>query len=170
MLAGAAQSGILVTNSFVGSVDTTGQRAILNPIAAWLVITQPKAMLGRDDVLGACQLTEVRLRVMKREAKAVERSFSGRVAALIGWPNKVREGGRRGRRRGARERPSDVSTVTSAACQTVHCGRSRPQKVRRKSANYQRLPTAQSVIRAGQQPVSTIVNDYRSRGAQFYDI
>lgn len=91
VLAGAAQSGILVTNSFVGSVDSSGQRAILNPIAAWLVITQPKAMLGRDDVLGACQLTEGRLRVMEREARAVERSFSGRVAALIGWPNKVRE-------------------------------------------------------------------------------
>jgi len=32
------------------------------------------------------------------------------------------------------------------------------------------LPTVLSVIRAGQTPVSTIVNDYRSCGAQFYDI
>ncbi|WP_120520501.1 hypothetical protein [Arthrobacter celericrescens] len=91
VLAGSAQEGIAVTNSFVRTEDERGREQVLNPVASWLVITQPKPMLLPEDVLGACQLAEGRLRSMAVRTKRDERSLAGRVAAFIGWPRRVRE-------------------------------------------------------------------------------
>jgi len=91
VLAGEAQEGMAVTGSVIGTRDEFGQPKVLNPAAAWLVITQPKALLGRDDVVQAARLAEGKLRALADKAQREERSAAGRLAALIGFPSRVRE-------------------------------------------------------------------------------
>lgn len=64
--AGRAAEAVLLTGS---SIEVAGLGRI-DPIAAWLTITQPKPVLEPDDVLGACESILGRLDTMILKAQA----------------------------------------------------------------------------------------------------
>lgn len=90
-LAGSAQVGFLVTGSLIQTARETGQLTTLNPAASWMTMMQPKAMLGREDIIEAANLAEGRLRSLARQRESEERSMAGKIAALIRFPKHVRE-------------------------------------------------------------------------------
>lgn len=87
----AEVSGIAQRGASVAEAHINSSGYVLNPVSSWLTITQPKAMLGREDVLSACRMAEGRLSALERQARAAERTLAGKVAALIAWPRYVRE-------------------------------------------------------------------------------
>ncbi|MBE9926241.1 hypothetical protein G8C93_10120 [Cellulosimicrobium cellulans] len=87
-LAGTAQIGAVLTNSFI---QVSGMSRPLNPVAAWQNCTQPKALLGSEDILGAARAAAALLRNEAGPRERGERSLAGRVASIIRWPSRVRE-------------------------------------------------------------------------------
>ena len=52
---------------------------------------QPKAMLGREDIIEAANLCEGRLRSLTAQRESEEQSLAGKIAAVIRFPKRVRE-------------------------------------------------------------------------------
>ena len=91
VLAGSAQYGIEVSKSYIASRDEHGAPVVLNLVASWSAMTQPKAMFDRSDLTSVAQQAEGRLRHLSGLRALEEKSFAGRVASLVRFPGRVRD-------------------------------------------------------------------------------
>ena len=90
-LAGRGQMGIHHSNNYIQTQDENGRPVPLNPVKAWLVVTQPKPMLAKEDIVAACLSAEGHLETMAEDARARESTWAYKVARVIGWPAQVRD-------------------------------------------------------------------------------